>query len=87
MRTFHATIVPAEVFRIAELRLRFEDGLALAISAPERDREREIEDVILDLAAALLGRSVQLGPALPSSTVPNGVRVHGLTQGMLDAAG
>lgn len=87
MRTFHTTIVPAEVFRIAELRLRFEDGLALAISQGSGDREHEIEDVILDLAAALLGRSVQLGPALPSSAVPNGVRVHGLTQGMFDAAG
>ena len=86
MRTFHSIIVATEVERIAELRLRFEDGLALAISRTQQEHElSELEDVILDVAAALLGRSVQLGQPLPCSSVPNGIRVHGL-QGAHDPA-
>lgn len=37
---------------------------------------RELEDVVQDVAVALLGRSVTLGPELPASQVRNGVRVH-----------
>lgn len=38
----------------------------------------DIEDVVSDIAIALLGRSITFGPAAPSSPVPNGMRVRGL---------
>lgn len=83
MRAFHSIVVLADAGVVTELRMRFEDGLAM-LSGP---RGPELEDVISDLAAALLGRSVTLGPVLPECGVSNGVWVHGLPQGSCNCSG
>ena len=83
VRAFHGVVVTADAVVVAELRMRLEDGLAMLSGS----RGPELEDVVRDLAAALLGRSVSLGPVLPECGVPNGVWVHGLPQGCRDGSG
>lgn len=72
MRVFHSVIIDLDAGTVAELKMRLEDGIGMLSSG----RGADLEDVVHDIATALLGRSIVLGPALPESTVPNGVRVH-----------
>lgn len=77
MRVFHSVIIDLEAGTVAELRMRLEDGVGMLTAG----RGADLEDVVHDIAAALLGRSIVLGPALPESQVANGVRVHCLGPG------
>ena len=72
MRVFHGVIVDLGTGTVEELRMRLEDGVELLAAGHRAD----LEDVVHDIAAALLGRSIVLGPALPESRVRNGTRVH-----------
>ena len=76
MRTFHEVIVSVvgnEVM-VSELKVRLDEGIRM-LDGP---RGQELEDVVHDIAVALLGRSIALGPVLGRSGVTNGTRVHGL---------
>lgn len=77
MRVFHGVIITCKAETMAELRMRLDDGFEMLAAA---QHDADLEDVVHDIAAALLGRSITLGPVLPESTVPNGVRVHCLDQ-------
>jgi hypothetical protein len=71
---YHGMIVIVGDDRDADARARLIARLGEALEPSASD----IEDVVSDIAMALLGRSITFGPAAPSSPVPNGVRVHGL---------
>jgi hypothetical protein len=72
VRLFHKLIVFEAAVMVQALRVRLDEGMTDPAQA---------EDVVRDIAAGLLGCSIEIGPPLPPCDVPNGTAVHGLGHG------